>query len=42
MLTSERINAMKKINEELKKLLRSPLTNLGIVAGLSNEDNMFE
>ena len=42
MLAPERINAMKRINEEFKQLNRSPMTNFGITVGLFNEDNIFE
>ena len=42
MLSAERINAMKKINEEFKELNKHPLSNFGIFVGLFNEENIFE
>ena len=42
MLTKEKIQAMKIIQEELKELVRKPLSNFGITVGLIDEDNIFE
>ena len=41
MINQQKLNAMKKITEEFKKLNRSPLVNFGITVGLFDEDNIF-
>ena len=42
MITPQKLEAMKRLKEELKDLSRNPLTNFGITVGLFNEDNLFE
>ena len=42
MLSAEKINAMKKINEEFKELNVRPLSNFGMFVELFNEENIFE
>ena len=42
MMTPQKLNAMKIITEEYKKLANDPSTNFGITVGLPNEDNIFE
>ena len=42
MMTPQKLNAMKIITEEYKKLTADPLVNIGITVGLFNEDNIFE
>ena len=42
MLSPEKINAMKKINEEFIQLNKNPLSNFGIIPQLFNEENIFE
>ena len=42
MMTPQKLNAMKIITEEYKKLANDPSTNFGITVGLLNEDNIFE
>ena len=42
MMTPQKLNAMKIITEEYKKLTADPSTNFGITVGLPNEDNIFE
>ena len=42
MMTPKRLNAMKIITEEYKKLIADPLINFGITIGLFNDDNIFE
>ena len=42
MMTPQKLNAMKIITEEYKKLTGDPLVNFGITIGLFNEDNIFE
>ena len=42
MVTPQKLNAMKIITEEYKKLTADPLVTFGITIGLFNEDNIFE
>ena len=42
MMTPQKLNAMKIITEEYKKLTAEPLVTFGITIGLFNEDNIFE
>ena len=42
MMTPQKLNAMKILTEEYKKLANDPSTNFGITVGLPNEDNIFE
>jgi len=42
MVTPQKLEAMKRLKEELKDLSRNPLTNFGITVGLLDEDNLFE
>ena len=42
MITPQKLEAMKRLNEELKDLSRNPLTNFGITVGLLEEGNLFE
>ena len=42
MMTPQKLNAMKIITEEYKKLIAEPLVTFGITIGLFNEDNIFE
>ena len=42
MMTPQRLNAMKIITKEYKRLMANPLVNIGITVGLFNEDNIFE
>ena len=42
MMTPQKLNAMKILTEEYKKLANDPSTNFGITVGLLNEDNIFE
>ena len=42
MLSSQKLEAMKRLNEEYKDLSRNPLVNFGITVGLFNEENLFE
>ena len=42
MLNPEKLNAMKKLREELKQYQRSPVSNFGITVGLFDDDNIFE
>ena len=42
MLTQEKINAMKRLKDELKELKSNPIANIGVTVGLVNEDNIFE
>ena len=42
MLTEAKINAMKRIREELKEINKNPIANIGVTVGLLNEDNLFE
>ena len=41
-MTPQKLNAMKIITEEYKKLANDPSINFGITVGLLNEDNIFE
>jgi len=41
-MTPQKLNAMKILTEEYKKLANDPSTNFGITVGLPNEDNIFE
>jgi len=38
----EKINALKKIKEEFNDLNHNPISNIGCVVSLPNEDNLFE
>ena len=42
MVTPQKLEAMKRLKEELKDLSRNPLTNFGITVGLLDEENLFE
>ena len=42
MMIPQKLNAMKIITEEYKKLIAEPLVTFGITIGLFNEDNIFE
>ena len=42
MLSPEKIQAMKRLQEEFKELNRRPMSNFGITVGLFDEDNLFE
>ena len=42
MMTPQKLNAMKILTEEYKKMANDPSTNFGITVGLPNEDNIFE
>ena len=41
MIDQQKLEAIKRINEEFKQLNRSPLVNLGITVGLFNDDDIF-
>ena len=41
MMTPQKLNAMKILTEEYKKLANDPSTNFGITVGLPNEDNIL-
>ena len=41
-MNPQKLEATKRLKEELKDLSRNPLTNFGITVGLINEDNIFE
>ena len=42
MLNPKKLEAMKRIQGELKELTRNPMINFGITVGLFDEDNIFE
>ena len=42
MMTPQKLNAMKIITEEYKRLSADPKVTFGITIGLFNDDNIFE
>ena len=42
MLNPKKLEAMKRIQGELKDLTRNPMINFGITVGLCDDDNIFE
>ena len=40
-MNPQKLNALRRIQEEYKQLHRSPLVNFGITVGLYDEDNLF-
>ena len=40
--SEKKLRAIKILNEELKDLGKSPMSNIGVTVGLINEDNIFE
>ena len=42
MMTPQKLNAMKILTEEYKRLTEAPMVTLGITVGLFNADNIFE
>ena len=41
MLSQQKVNAMKRLQEEYNNLHRSPISGLGITVGLLNQDDIF-
>ena len=42
MLTPQKLEAMKRLQEEYKDLSRRPMVNFGITVGLEDDNNLFE
>ena len=42
MMTPQKLNAMKILTEEYKRLTEAPMVTFGITVGLFNADNIFE
>ena len=42
MYNPQKMEAMKRLQEEYKELNRRPMQNFGITVGLFDEDNLFE
>ena len=41
-LTEDKVNAMKRIKEELREINKNPIANIGVTVRLVNDDNVFE
>ncbi len=42
MMTETKLNAMKRLQDEYKELIRRPMINFGITVGLYDDNNIFE